>query len=85
MDAIKGLKYALVMVLVTSAVLLGWTTYLERQLHQKQVAFSNAVIAAKSSEEAKQVIQAFLEDTEVRSKANSASADDSCFWLCSKE
>ncbi len=85
MDALKGLKYALVMVLITSAILLGWTTYLERQLHKKQVAFSAAVAQAKSQQEAREVIQAFLEDTKVRQTATSASADASCFWLCDQD
>lgn len=82
MDAIKGLKYALVLVLVTSAILLGWTTYLERQLHHKQEAFSKAVAQVKSQEEAKQVISAFLQDTHIQSAANSASAGLDCNWLC---
>lgn len=83
MDAMKGLKYALVMVLVTSAILLGWTTYIERRLDHKLADFSNAVMQAKSEAEAKQVIQGFLTETGRRPVASSASADSqTCDWLC---
>ncbi len=82
MDAIKGLKYALVLVLVTSAILLGWTTYLERKLHGQQEAFANAMASVKNEQEAKQVIQSFLTDTHVRDMARSADAGASCDWLC---
>lgn len=83
MDAIKGLKYALVMVLITSAVLLGWTTYLERQIDRKVAAFSRAVAEAKTEQEARVIIQNFLTDTGKPPVANSASADVApCAWLC---
>ncbi len=85
MDALKGLKYALVLVLVTSAILLGWTTYLERKLHSQQEAFATAVATVKNEQDAKQVIQAFLKDTHVRDVANSADADTSCSWLCDQK
>ncbi len=83
MNAITGLKYALVLVLVTSTILLAWTTYIERRLDHKIADFASAVAAAKSEAEAKQVIQAFLNDTGKRPVANSASADSyNCAWLC---
>lgn len=83
MNAVQGLKYALVMVLVTSAILLGWTTYLERQLDKKMAAFSSAIAQAKSEAEAKEIIQSFLIDTNKRPTATSASADSQpCDWLC---
>lgn len=85
MDSTKGLKYALVLVLVTSAILLGWTTYLERSLNKKQIAFSNAIAAAQNQQQAKDVIQAFLVDTHVRAIGNSAFADSSCSWLCGNQ
>ncbi len=51
-------------------------------MHKKQEAFSKAVAQVKTEAEAKQVIQAFLEDTHVQPVANSASAGLECNWLC---
>ena len=83
MDAIKGLKYALVLVLVVSAVLLGWTTYLERTQNRKIEQFAQSVVGAKDELEAKTIIRNFLVDTEKDPVANSASADiTACQWLC---
>lgn len=83
MNAVQGLKYALVMVLVTSAILLGWTTYLERQLDKKMAAFSRAIAEAKNEADAKEIIQNFLIDTHKQPTASSASADSQpCDWLC---
>lgn len=83
MNAVQGLKYALVMVLITSAILLGWTTYLERQIDRKVAVFSRAVATAKSEQEARSIIQNFLTDTGKQPFANSASADiTQCAWLC---
>lgn len=83
MDAIKGLKYALVLVLITSAVLLGWTTYLERKTSGQVEAFAEAIGQANSEDSAKQVIRNFLLDTNHDPAALSASADEQpCAWLC---
>lgn len=83
MNQATGLKYALVLVLVTSAVLLGWTTYLERRSNRKIEAFAEGIGKAQSEQQAKQVIRRFLNDTEKSDAALSASADSSvCSWLC---
>lgn len=83
MDALKGLKYALVMVLVTSAILLGWTTYQERAWNRKVEAFSQAVAQSRTEDQAKQVIRSFLNDVQKSPAASSASADNpGCDWLC---
>ncbi len=83
MDAISGLKYALVLVLIVSAALLGWTTYLERSTNSKIEAFSSAIGQAQNEAQARQVIQNFLIDTEKFNPALSASADSQpCSWLC---
>lgn len=83
MNAVTGLKYALVLVLVTSSVLLGWTTYLERKSNRQVEAFARAIGQAPSEDVAKQVILNFLDDANKSSAALSASADDQpCSWLC---
>jgi predicted negative regulator of RcsB-dependent stress response len=83
MDVISGLKYALVLVLIVSAILLGWTTYLERKINSKIEAFSSAIGQAKNEAQAKEVIKNFLIDTKKFNPALSASADSqSCSWLC---
>ncbi len=83
MDPIKGLKYALVMVLVVSAALLGWTTYLERSQNRKIESFAKAMTETQTENQARQVIRSFLNNTEIDSSALSASADEkSCNWLC---
>lgn len=83
MDAIKGLKYALVLVLIVSAALLTWTTYLERSQNHKIEAFSQAMKEAKTETQARQVVRSFLANSEIDLRATSASADDpSCEWLC---
>lgn len=82
MDAIKGLKYALVMVLVVSVALLGWTTYLERKQSALVEQFAREVGRAQTEAEAKAVIKNFLQATNTDSKALSASADVSLDgWL----
>lgn len=86
MDAIKGLKYALVLVLITSAVLLGWTTYLRRNLDNKVEKFQASMGQAQSEAEAKQVIKEFMADLDFDPVAQSASADNyPCEWLCEPE
>lgn len=83
MNQATGLKYALVLVLVTSAVLLGWTTYLERSADSKIEAFAEGIGRAQSEQQAKQVIKNFLDDSQKTDAALSASADDTgCAWLC---
>jgi hypothetical protein len=83
MDAIKGLRYALVMVLITSVVLLGWTIYLERRLDRKLQNFASAIGQVKSEQGARFIIQQFLSDTHKQPIANSATADQKeCWWLC---
>jgi hypothetical protein len=83
MDRVTGLKYALVLVLVTSAVLLGWTTYLERKSTRQIEAFAGAIGRAKTEAQARATIQNFLEDANQAPAAMSASADGQpCSWLC---
>lgn len=83
MNQVTGLKYALVLVLATSAILLGWTTYLERKTDRQVEAFARAIGQAESEAVAKQVIQNFLEDSQNSEAALSASADGQpCSWLC---
>ncbi|MEZ4180009.1 MAG: hypothetical protein R3B41_00610 [Candidatus Doudnabacteria bacterium] len=83
MDAIKGLKYALILVLATSVVLLGWTTYLRRSLDNKVAKFQASMGQAKSEAEAKEVIKKFMADIDFDPIAQSASADNyPCDWLC---
>ncbi len=83
MDAIKGLKFALVLVLVVSAALLSWTTYLERSQNRKIEAFARAMSEAQTESQAKQVIRSFLVTTDTGSQGLSASADvQECRWLC---
>ncbi len=83
MNQATGLKYALVLVLITSAVLLGWTTYLERRADRKIEAFAEGISSAKNEQQAKQVIRQFLNDADKTDAALSASADSSlCSWLC---
>ena len=83
MSATTGLKYALVLVLVTSAVLLGWTTYLERKSSRQVEAFAGAIGRAKTEAQARATIKNFLEDADQSGAALSASADGQpCSWLC---
>ena len=83
MDALKGLKAALVLVLVVGSALLAWTTYLERKQNRQIEDFSNAVSQVKSEAEARTIIKNFLADTEKLDLGNSADADYlSCRWLC---
>lgn len=83
MEATKGLKYALVLVLISSAVLLGWTTYLERKTNAQVEAFAEAIGQVDSEDSAKKVIRNFLLDSNHGAAALSASADgQSCSWLC---
>lgn len=83
MDQIKGLKYALVLVLVTSTVLLGWTTYLQRSLNNKVAKFQASMGEVESEAEAREVIKKFMADIDFDPQARSASADNyPCQWLC---
>ncbi len=83
MNQATGLKYALVLVLITSAVLLGWTTYLERRADNKMEAFAEGIGRAETEQQAKQVIRNFLDDANKSDAALSASADgEVCSWLC---
>jgi predicted outer membrane protein len=83
MDAIKGLKYALVLVLVVSSALLAWTTYLERSQNRKVEAFAEAMAQVQTESQARQVIRSFMINSKITPKGLSASADDNtCKWLC---
>ena len=83
MDAIKGLKYALVLVLIVSAALLSWTTYLERSQNRKIEAFAKAMTEVQTESQARQVVRSFMISSEVDSQGLSASADSiNCKWLC---
>ncbi|HMQ01794.1 MAG TPA: hypothetical protein PKD79_01845 [Candidatus Doudnabacteria bacterium] len=83
MDALSGLKYALVLVLITSAILLGWTTYLERKTNRQIEAFSGAITQVQNEQQAREVVRNFLTDTQKLEAALSASADSQpCGWLC---
>mgnify|MGYP001574566723 CR=1 FL=1 len=68
MDAIKGLKFALVLVLIVSAALLTWTTYLERSQNRNIQAFADAMGEVETESQAQQVIRSFLLNSEVSLK-----------------
>lgn len=83
MDAIKGLKFALVLVLIISAALLGWTTYLERSQNHKIEAFANAMKQAQTESQARQVVRSFIISSDTGTQGLAASADNpACSWLC---
>lgn len=83
MEAVTGLKYALVLVLIVGCALLGWTTYLERKQNRQIEDFSNSISQAKNETHAKAIVKSFLEDTQKLDIGNSADADfTSCVWLC---
>lgn len=83
MEAIKGLKYALVLVLIVSAILLGWTTYLERSQRHSIEQFAQDIGEARTESQAKSIIRTFLSNSNQAPVANTASADSiPCDWLC---
>jgi hypothetical protein len=83
MDAVKGLKSALILVLSVSILLLSWTTYLERSQNRKIEAFAKAMSEVKTESQAKQVIRSFLVSSDNDSLGLSAEADNqNCNWIC---